>query len=218
MNETGRARPRTVRRHGRLHRPCLRRMLDPRLRVRPAHPGPAFEAPLRVRTRWRPEAPAPDSAGGGHHGRRGRCGRASCCASSTRIRARNELAAALREVGRVESFLFMIEWTTDPDVRRRALVGLNKARRTMPSSAPSTSTNAANCGTEPGKGRVGPHGEAALGRDPHARRLARRQPGPPGEPRGLGAGPESTSSPRARRRSSRRRRRGSSSIRSIRVP
>ena len=34
--------------------------------------------------------------------------------------------------------------------------------------------------------RVGPHGEAAPGRDPHARRLARRQPGPPGEPRGRG--------------------------------
>ena len=38
----------------------------------------------------------------------------------------NELAAALREVGRIERSLFMIEWTTDPDVRRRALVGLNK--------------------------------------------------------------------------------------------
>ena len=45
------ARPRTVRRHGRLHRPCLRRVRDPRLRVRPAHPGPALETPLRVRTR-----------------------------------------------------------------------------------------------------------------------------------------------------------------------
>ena len=31
--------------------------------------------------------------------------------------------------------------------------------------------------------RLGPHGEAAPGRAPHARRLARRQPGPPGEPR-----------------------------------
>ena len=31
----------------------------------------------------------------------------------------NELAAALREVGRIERSLFMIEWTTDPDVRRR---------------------------------------------------------------------------------------------------
>ena len=38
----------------------------------------------------------------------------------------NELTAALREVGRIEPSLFMIEWTTDPDVRRRALVGLNK--------------------------------------------------------------------------------------------
>ena len=47
----------------------------------------------------------------------------------------------------------MIEWTTDPDVRRRALVGLNKGEaHHAPSSAPSTSTNAANCGTEPARG------------------------------------------------------------------
>ena len=45
------ARPRAVRRHGRLHRPCLRRVLDPRVRVRPAHPRPAVEAAVRVRTR-----------------------------------------------------------------------------------------------------------------------------------------------------------------------
>ena len=81
------ARPRTVRRYGWLHRPCLRRVLDPRLRVRPAHPGPAVEAAVRVRTRWCPEAvPAtgrrqgergPDRqelgghpARGVHHGRR----------------------------------------------------------------------------------------------------------------------------------------------------
>ena len=38
--------------------------------------------------------------------------------------------------------------------------------------------------------RVGPHGEAAPGRDPHARRLARRQPGPPREPRRGGSRPE----------------------------
>ena len=37
-----------------------------------------------------------------------------------------ELAAALREVGRTERSLFMIEWTTDPAVRRRVQVGLNK--------------------------------------------------------------------------------------------
>ena len=33
---------------------------------------------------------------------------------------------------------------------------------------------------------LGPDREAALGRDPHARRLARRQPSPPREPRGRG--------------------------------
>ena len=38
----------------------------------------------------------------------------------------NELAAALREVGRGERSLFMIDWTTDPGMRRRVQVGLNK--------------------------------------------------------------------------------------------
>ena len=38
--------------------------------------------------------------------------------------------------------------------------------------------------------RVGPDREAAPGRDPHARRLARRQPGPPGEPAAAGRGPK----------------------------
>ena len=38
----------------------------------------------------------------------------------------NELADALREVGRVERSLFMIDWITDPDMRRRAQIGLNK--------------------------------------------------------------------------------------------
>ena len=44
-------------------------------------------------------------------------------------------------------------------------------------------------GPTPGR----PHGEAAPGRDPHARRLARRQPGPPPEPRGCGPGAEARS-------------------------
>ena len=35
-------------------------------------------------------------------------------------------SAALREVGRIERSLFMIDWTTDPDMRRRAQGGLNK--------------------------------------------------------------------------------------------
>ena len=38
----------------------------------------------------------------------------------------NELAAALREVGRIERSLFMLDWTTDPEMRRRAQVGLNR--------------------------------------------------------------------------------------------
>ena len=41
-----------------------------------------------------------------------------------------------------------------------------------------------------GPTRVGPDRQAAPGRDPRALRLARRQPGPPGEPGGRGAGAE----------------------------
>ena len=38
----------------------------------------------------------------------------------------NELAAALREVGRVERTLFMLRWITDTGLQRRAQMGLNK--------------------------------------------------------------------------------------------
>ena len=38
----------------------------------------------------------------------------------------HELAAALREIGRVERTLFIIDWVLDPDMRRRAHVGVNK--------------------------------------------------------------------------------------------
>ena len=38
----------------------------------------------------------------------------------------NELAVALREVGRVERTLFIIEWILDAGMQRRAQVGLNK--------------------------------------------------------------------------------------------
>ena len=38
----------------------------------------------------------------------------------------NELATALSEVGRVERSIFMVNWIMDPDLRRRAQVGLNK--------------------------------------------------------------------------------------------
>ena len=39
---------------------------------------------------------------------------------------RNDLAAALREVGRIERTLFMIDWALDPAMQRRAQIGLNK--------------------------------------------------------------------------------------------
>ena len=87
LNETGRRVREQYAGRGRLHRPRLRRVLDPRLRLRPAHPGPAVEAPLRLRPCGRPQAPAPAGrrqgergpdrpeldghpAHRGHHGRR----------------------------------------------------------------------------------------------------------------------------------------------------
>ena len=38
----------------------------------------------------------------------------------------HDLAAALREIGRIERTLFIIDWVLDPDMRRRAQIGLNK--------------------------------------------------------------------------------------------
>lgn len=38
----------------------------------------------------------------------------------------NGLAVALREVGRIERTLFVLQWLQDPDLRRRVQVGLNK--------------------------------------------------------------------------------------------
>ena len=38
----------------------------------------------------------------------------------------HELAAALREIGRVERTLFIIDWVLDPEMRQRAHIGLNK--------------------------------------------------------------------------------------------
>ncbi len=38
----------------------------------------------------------------------------------------NSLAVALREVGRIERTLFMLEWLRDPTLRRRVTAGLNK--------------------------------------------------------------------------------------------
>ncbi len=38
----------------------------------------------------------------------------------------NDLAAALREVGRIERTLFIIDWILDADMQRRVQIGLNK--------------------------------------------------------------------------------------------
>ena len=38
----------------------------------------------------------------------------------------HELAVALREIGRVERTLFIIDWLLDTDMQRRAQIGLNK--------------------------------------------------------------------------------------------
>ena len=38
----------------------------------------------------------------------------------------HELSAALREIGRVERTLFIIDWVLGPDMRQRAHIGLNK--------------------------------------------------------------------------------------------
>ena len=38
----------------------------------------------------------------------------------------HDLAVALREIGRVERTLFIIDWVLDPEMRRRAQLGLNK--------------------------------------------------------------------------------------------
>ena len=47
-------------------------------------------------------------------------------ASSILYPRQHELAVALREIGRVERTLFIIEWLLDADMQRRAQVGLNK--------------------------------------------------------------------------------------------
>ncbi len=48
----------------------------------------------------------------------------------------NSLHAALREVGRIERTLFMLEWMQDPELRKRVQVGLNKGEaRNAPARA-----------------------------------------------------------------------------------
>ncbi len=134
--------PRAVHRHGRLHRSRLCRMCHSRLPVRSAHPRPAIQTALRVQSVGRPGAPASVDRRKGqpshdraqlarhpahrrHHCCRDR--RAKPDSAETRLYPRqNELATALREVGRVERTLFMIDWILDAELQRRAQIGLNK--------------------------------------------------------------------------------------------
>jgi hypothetical protein len=50
----------------------------------------------------------------------------SCCANSGPIPARTALAIALRELGKLERTLFLLEYIRDVELRRRIHIGLNK--------------------------------------------------------------------------------------------
>ena len=53
--------------------------------------------------------------------------------------------AALREIGRIERTLFMLDWLELPGLRRQATVELNKGEAPTPSPALSVSTASAGC-------------------------------------------------------------------------
>ena len=48
------------------------------------------------------------------------------CIRDSSYPRQNELALALREVGRIERTLFMIDWILDAGLQRQAQIGLNK--------------------------------------------------------------------------------------------
>ena len=55
----------------------------------------------------------------------------------------NGLAKALREIGRIERTLFTLDWIKNPDLRRRAHLGLNKGEARNALAVPSTSAGSA---------------------------------------------------------------------------
>ena len=63
----------------------------------------------------------------------------------------HDLATALREIGRVERTLFIIDWVLDPDMRRRAHIGLNNAASSPAPSRPGRCT----CSSSPWATRRG---------------------------------------------------------------
>lgn len=63
----------------------------------------------------------------------------------------NPVARALREIGRVERTLFMLDWLDDADLRRRTNANLNKGEARNALAGPSSSTGLANCATAPSR-------------------------------------------------------------------
>jgi hypothetical protein len=79
-----------------------------------------------------------------------RSGTATASAMLRRLSAyprQNGLALALREVGRIERSIFMLDWLRDLDLRRRTQAGLTRARPATRSPARSSSTSSASCAT-----------------------------------------------------------------------
>ena len=61
----------------------------------------------------------------------------------------NSVARALREIGRIERTLFMLDWFDDPEQRTGSI--LTRVRPATHSPAPSSSTASANCATAPSR-------------------------------------------------------------------
>jgi hypothetical protein len=57
----------------------------------------------------------------------------------------NGLAVALRDIGRIERSLFMLGWYSDPELRRRTGLGLNKGEARNTLARRSFSTASASC-------------------------------------------------------------------------
>ncbi len=74
----------------------------------------------------------------------------------------SQLAKALRELGRLERTLFMIEWYSSPTLRRRCQAGLTRARPLTNSSAPSSFTNAAKSATVLSTAKLSAHPASTL--------------------------------------------------------
>ena len=65
----------------------------------------------------------------------------------------NGLAVALREVGRFERSIFMLEWLCDPDLRRRTQGGLNKGEARNALARAVFSVSSASCAIAPSRTR-----------------------------------------------------------------